>query len=78
MIHSKENSDQVQCRSRHEKGVRLCFFNATQPHLNNNMCVIQYHNMDHNNVAKQTWHGVAMKVYVIQWVLGYGQGQNNM
>jgi hypothetical protein len=34
--------------------------------------------MDHNNVAKQTWHGVAMKVYVIQWVLGYGQGQNNM
>jgi hypothetical protein len=49
----------------------LCFFNATQPYLNNNMCVIQYHNMDHNNVTRQTWHGVAMKGSIMQWVLGY-------
>jgi hypothetical protein len=49
---------------------RLCFFNAIQPYLNNNMGVIKYHNMDHNNVA--------MKAYFIQWVQGYWQGQNNI
>jgi hypothetical protein len=56
----------------------LCFFNAIQPYLNNNMCVIKYHNMDHNNVVRQAWHGVAMNAYVIKWVQGYWQGQNNI
>ncbi len=57
---------------------RLCFFNVIQPYLNNNMCVIKYHNMYHNIVARQAWHGVAMKAYVIQWIQGYWQGQNNI
>jgi hypothetical protein len=34
--------------------------------------------MDHNIVARQAWHGVAMKAYVIQWIQGYWQGQNNI
>ncbi len=57
---------------------RLHFFNVIQPYLNNNTCVIKYHNMDHNIVARQAWHGVAMKAYVIQWIQGYWQGQNNI
>ncbi len=42
------------------------------------MCVIQYHNMDHKNIARQAWHGVAMKGFIIQWVLGSQQGKNNI
>jgi hypothetical protein len=34
--------------------------------------------MDHNNIARQAWHGVAMKGSIIHWGLGYWQGQNNI
>jgi hypothetical protein len=40
----------------------LCFFNAKWPYMNNNMCVIKYHNMTHNNVVKHAWHGIAMEL----------------
>jgi hypothetical protein len=34
--------------------------------------------MDHNNIVRQAWHGVAMKGSIIQWVLGSWQRQNNI